>query len=181
MILETIREQEEIPLEEVRAVAVSRGGVNVLMQEPGKKKGRKRQRSGERKTATEGEFDSPTSYKNAVVGSVTLYDVVPPGRLQSRYVAQMTEDKAVALKPIYGKNSEEGNKQFEEKKKILLEDANGAEKIYRSLKYFEENYKYSAEQDRILQAKITFFKNNKAYMEYTRFRDEGLTDSRRRD
>ncbi|MDR1492344.1 MAG: hypothetical protein LBT05_06460 [Planctomycetaceae bacterium] len=105
-ILETIREQKEIPLKEVRAVAVSRDGVNVLMQEPGKTKGRKRQHSGERKTATEGEFNSPTSYKNAVVGSVTLYGAIPPDevapeRLQSRYVAQMPEDKAVALKNLF--------------------------------------------------------------------------------
>jgi hypothetical protein len=78
-------------------------GANVLLNEPGKKKGRKRQRPGERKVATAGEFDSPTSYKNAFVGSVSLYGAVPEGekapeRLRSRYLARMPEDKALTLK-----------------------------------------------------------------------------------
>jgi hypothetical protein len=102
-LLETIRAEEVMPVEDVKVVAVSEDGVNVLLQEPGKKKGRKRQRPGERKQATEGEFDSPTSYKNAVVGSVSLYGDVPadekaPLRLQSRYLARMPEDRALTLK-----------------------------------------------------------------------------------
>jgi hypothetical protein len=101
--LETIRENETIPKEETRVVAVSMDGANVLLQEPGKKKGRKRQRPGDHKTETEGSFDSPTSYKNATVGSVTLYgEVLPdektPKRLQSRYLARMPEEKATTLK-----------------------------------------------------------------------------------
>jgi len=101
--LEQIRRDEPIPATETKVVAVSMDGANVLLQEPGKKKGRKRQRPGERKKATEGSFDSPTSYKNATVGSVTLYGDVPPNgktpeRLQSRYLARMPEDKSVALK-----------------------------------------------------------------------------------
>ena len=102
-LLETIRAEEVIPVEEVKVIAVSEDGVNVLLQEPGKKKGRKRQRPGERKQATKGEFDSPTSYKNAVVGSVSLDGDVPanekaPLRLQSRYLARMPEDRALTLK-----------------------------------------------------------------------------------
>jgi hypothetical protein len=102
-LLKTIRAEEEMPIEEVKVIAVSEDGVNVLLQEPGTKKGRKRQRPGERKQATEGEFDSPTSYKNAVVGSVSLYGDVPadekaPRRLQSRYLARMPENRALTLK-----------------------------------------------------------------------------------
>jgi hypothetical protein len=101
--LETIRQDETIPVEETKVIAVSMDGANVLLQEPGKKKGRKRQRPGERKLATEGSFDSPTSYKNATVGSVTLYGGVPPNekrpeRLQSRYLARMPEEKSTTLK-----------------------------------------------------------------------------------
>ena len=101
--LETIRQDEPIPSEETKVVAVSMDGANVLLQEPGKKKGRKRQRPGERKKETEGSFDSPTSYKNATVGSVTLYGSVPPEektpqRLQSRYLARMPEAMAATLK-----------------------------------------------------------------------------------
>ena len=100
---ETIRQGETIPVEETQVVAVSYDGANVLLQEPGKKKGRKRQRPGERKKETDGSFDSPTSYKNATVGSVTLYGAVPPDektpeRLQSRYVARMPEEKSATLK-----------------------------------------------------------------------------------
>ena len=64
--LETIRHNEILPQEETKVVAVSMDGANVLLQEPGKKKGRKRQRPGERKVETEGSFDSPTSYTQAV-------------------------------------------------------------------------------------------------------------------
>src|SRR5215469_7208088 len=101
--LETIRQDETIPVTETKVVAVSMDGANVLLQEPGKKKGRKRQRPGERKQENEGSFDSPTSYKNATVGSVTLYGGVLPGekcpeRLQSRYLARMPEDKSTTLK-----------------------------------------------------------------------------------
>ena len=98
--LETIRRSEILPQAETKVVAAS---MDVLLQKPGKKKGRKRQRPGERKHETEGTFDSPTSYRNAVVGSVTLYGDVPPDektpeRLQSRYVARMPEDQSLTLK-----------------------------------------------------------------------------------
>jgi hypothetical protein len=101
--METIRQQEVIPTGATKVIAVSQDGTNVLLQEPGKKKGRKRQRPGERKRATESVLESPTSYKNAFVGSVTLYGDVPPDdkaplRLQSRYHARMPEDRALTLK-----------------------------------------------------------------------------------
>jgi hypothetical protein len=199
-LLQTIRSEEVIPIEEVKVMAVSEDGVNVLLQEPGKKKGRKRKRPGERKRETEGEFDSPTSYKNAVVGSVSLYGDVPldekaPLRLQSRYLARMPEEKALTLKAqlqeevksilnrlpenvtkifvsdaatgirkevdtnplfedfekiidyfhttehlsnaaeaIFGQGDPEGEKWYESKRLLLLEEENGAESVYRSLK-----------------------------------------------
>ncbi|MCL2306620.1 MAG: hypothetical protein FWC43_14875 [Planctomycetaceae bacterium] len=238
-LLETIRTEEVLPLEEIKVVAVSQDGVNVLLQEPGKKKGRKRKRPGERKTETEAGFDSPTSYKNAVVGSVSLYGDVPadakaPLRLQSRYVARMPEEKALTLKAqlqkevestlnrlpdnvtkifvsdaaqgirkevdtnplfdgfekiidffhttdhlssaaeaIFGQGNDEGEKWYESKRLLLLEEEDGAEDVYRSLLYYQKMYHYSKERRESLSREISFFRNNKSRMEYKRFRDSG--------
>jgi len=238
-LLETIRTEEVIPLEEVKVMAVSEDGVNVLLQEPGKKKGRKRKRPGMRKPELEGEFDSPTSYKNAVVGSVSLYGDVPldekaPLRLQSRYLARMPEDKALTLKAqlqqevestlkrlpdhvtkifvsdaatgirkevdtnplfegfekiidffhttdhlsnaaeaIFGQGNDEGEKWYESKRLLLLEEEDGADDVYRSLLYYQKSYKYSKDRQESLTREIKFFKNNKSRMEYKRFRDNG--------
>jgi hypothetical protein len=128
-MLETIRQEEVIPHEETKVVAVSTDGANVLLQEPGKKKGRKRQRPGERKRETEGGFDSPTSYKNATVGSVSLYGDVLDGeksplRLQSRYLARMPEDKAPTLKMQLQKEVESTLRRLpEDVTKIFVSDA----------------------------------------------------------
>jgi len=237
--LETIRREEAIPVAETKVVAVSMDGVNVLLQESGKKKGRKRQRPGARKLETEGNFDSPTSYRNAVVGSITLYGNVPEGekspiRLQSRYVARMPEEKCPTLKrqlenemketldrlpndvtkvflsdaaqgirkeidtnsafndfekivdywhatdhlsnaaeAIFGKGEAEGESWYEAKKSMLLEDSDGAEKVYRSLLYYRDNYKYAKDRSESLKRETTFFCNNKDRMEYKRFRENG--------
>lgn len=237
--LETIRQEEVIPEDETKVVAVSMDGANVLLQEPGKKKGRKRQRPGERKQETEGGFDSPTSYKNAVVGSVSLYGDVPPNekapvRLQSRYLARMPEDKSPTLKrqlqneveatlqrlpdgitkifvsdaaqgirkeidsnklfddfekivdfyhatdhlsnaaeAIFGKGNPEGDTWYESKRRVLLEDLDGSEKVYRSLLYFQKQYRYTKDRKASLSKEVVFFCNNKDRMEYKRFRDNG--------
>jgi len=237
--LEMIRQTETIPKEETKVIAVSLDGANVLLQEPGKKKGRKRQRPGERKQSVDGGFDSPTSYKNATVGSVTLYGEVPPDkktpkRLQSRYLARMPQDKATTLKrqlqtevestlrvlsanvtkiflsdaaqgirkeidtnplfadfekiidffhasdhlsnaaeAIFGKGHPEGDKWYEAKRLVFLEEENGAELVYRSLLYFQRCYKYPKERRDALQREVIFFRNNKDRMEYKRFRDNG--------
>ena len=237
--LETMRQSEILPQAETKVVAVSMDGANVLLQEPGKKKGRKRQRPGERKHETEGTFGSPTSYRNAVVGSVTLYGDVPPDekspeRLQSRYVARMPEDQSPTLKmqlqhevestlnrlppdvvkiflsdaaqgirketdtnplfagfekiidffhtsdhlsdaaeAIFGKGSSEGEAWYESKRRLLLEEDDGAELVWRSMSYFQRSYKYPKERKDALQREVTFFGNNKDRMEYKRFRDNG--------
>jgi hypothetical protein len=238
--LEEIRKEEEVPVEDTKVVAVSMDGANVLLQEPGKKKGRKRQRPGDRKKETEGNFDSPTSYKNAVVGSVSLYGDVPEGekaplRLQSRYLARMPEDNAITLKnqlqnevsatltrlpedvvkvfvsdaaqgirkevdrnplfhdfkkiidyfhtcehlsnaaeAVFGKGSSEGDEWYESKKALLLEEYDGADRVYRSLLYFRDNYKYSKERREALKREVVFFRNNRDRMEYKQFREQGL-------
>ena len=90
-IVEAVREKEAVP-EETRAMVVSLDGVNVLMREKGKKRGRKR-----RKPMENPSEETPTSYQNAMVGSVSLYrppekDEEGPQRLSSRYVARMPEE-----------------------------------------------------------------------------------------
>ena len=96
--LGAIREAEPVPAG-TRVLAASLDGVNVLLSERGKKKGRPAERPGEHGDRQ----DSPTSYRNAMVGSVSLYGEVPAGkkcpeRLVSRYAARMPEEKAPTLK-----------------------------------------------------------------------------------
>lgn len=98
-LLTEIRVEEPIP-EETRVLCASIDGVNVLLSEPGKKKGRPNERPHE---GASRDLLSPTCYKNATVGSVSFYGEVPEGktspkRLASRYAARMPEDRAPTLK-----------------------------------------------------------------------------------
>ncbi len=84
---ERIREEERVP-DDTDAVAVSLDGVNVLLAEAGKRKGRKAQRP------KSGEPDSQrTAYRNAMVGSISYYSTRDgnPERLESRYTARMPQ------------------------------------------------------------------------------------------
>jgi hypothetical protein len=96
---EEIRADEKCP-EGTRVLVASLDGVNVLLAEPGPKRGRPAERP--QGPAEESEV-SPTCYKNAMVGSVSWYGEVPDGevcpeRLTSRYAARMPEDGAGTLK-----------------------------------------------------------------------------------
>ena len=96
-INQAIRAQERVPCE-TKVLVASLDGVNVRMREPGKKRGRPRERPGNEKET------SPASvYKNAFVGSLSVYgapgaEKETPERLLSRYGAQMPEEKAPTLK-----------------------------------------------------------------------------------
>ena len=97
--LAQIRDEESIP-DQTRVVCASLDGVNVLLSEPGKKKGRPNERPHE---GASRETPSPTCYKNAMVGSVSFYGEVPEGqtspeRLGSRYAARMPEQRAPTFK-----------------------------------------------------------------------------------
>jgi len=107
-VLTAIRSAEPIP-EETRVLCASMDGVNVLLSEPGKKKGRPNERPHE---GASREILSPTSYKNAVVGSVSFYGEVPEGkaspeRLLSRYAARMPEDRWPTLKTKFEQELQE--------------------------------------------------------------------------
>ena len=107
-LLTEIRAAEPLP-EETCVLCASLDGVNVLLSEPGKKKGRPNERpheDGSRETL------SPTSYKNAMVGSLSFYGEVPEGkvtpeRLASRYAARMPEDRAPTLKAKFEQELQE--------------------------------------------------------------------------
>ncbi|HDP33965.1 MAG TPA: hypothetical protein ENN29_02525 [Candidatus Hydrogenedentes bacterium] len=94
---ERIRMDEEAP-KGVRVLAGSMDGVNVLLNEPGKKRGRPAERPG-----GEAAKETPTAYKNAMVGTCSFYadvrkDEHCPERLATRYVAQMPEEHALTFK-----------------------------------------------------------------------------------
>jgi len=91
-----IQEAEAMP-EGVRVLAASMDGANVLMREPGAKRGRPAERPIDRTQSED------TAYRNAMAGTVSVYGAVPEGekrpqRLQTRYVSHMPEDKAVTFK-----------------------------------------------------------------------------------
>lgn len=89
-----IRESEEVP-EGTDAVAISLDGVNVLLSEPGKRKGRKAQRPKSNETGSE-----KTAYRNAMVGSISYYsnEDSKPKRLKSRYTARMPQAKYLTFR-----------------------------------------------------------------------------------
>ena len=91
----------------VKALAVSVDGANVLIRAPGKKRGRPAERPGMKGRET----TDPCSYKNAMVGAISLYtegnnvidfstgeEVLVPQRISSIYHARMPEDKAPVFK-----------------------------------------------------------------------------------
>jgi hypothetical protein len=123
-VLTEIRAEEPL-LEETRVLCASLDGVNVLLSEPGKKKGRPNERpheDGSTKTL------SPTSYKNAMVGSLSFYGEVPEGevtpkRLASRYAARMPEDRAPTLKAKFEQELQEtGSRLSDDVVRIALCD-----------------------------------------------------------
>ncbi len=92
-----IREAEEVP-EGTRVVVASMDGVNVLLNEKGKKQGRPAERP-----QGGGAAETHTAYRNAMVGSVSVYGDVKeegkcPERLDCRYVSHMPEAGAATFK-----------------------------------------------------------------------------------
>ncbi len=92
-----IREAEEAP-ENTRVLVASMDGVNVLLNEPGKKQGRPAQRP-----KGDADKEHKTTYKNAMAGVVSYYGDVREGekcpqRLDCHYVSHMPEDRAPSFK-----------------------------------------------------------------------------------
>lgn len=143
-VLANIHAEETIP-SETEIVCASLDGVNVLLSEPGKKKGRPQERPGNQQ-----EKESQTCYKNAMVGSVSLYqqgvsvdpaqsepvqEMSRPVRLQSRYVARMPEDRFPTLKQKFETELKQLESQLDDDVvRILLND--GARCLW---SYLDEN------------------------------------------
>jgi hypothetical protein len=94
-----VRAEETVP-KDTQAMVTSIDGVMVLLNEPGLRFGRPAERPGGK-----GPQETPTSYRVAMVGSVSYYGApTEPGqtmeRLQSRYVAHMPEARCPTFKAM---------------------------------------------------------------------------------
>ncbi len=139
-----IRAEEAIP-KGTRVLAASLDGVNVLLQEPGVKRGRPGERPGLDSSPV-----SPTSYKNAMVGSISFYGTVPKGkdgpqRLASRYVARMPEKEALTFKQQFeGELAGVEDRLPEKVVKVLLLDG------HRTLWKYAEGAERFAEYEKLI-------------------------------
>lgn len=100
-LLADLQEAETVPAE-AAVLCASLDGVNVRLREPGPRAGRP--------PAGAEDVPEPTCFKNAMVGSVSLYAAVSggdegtePERLQSRYVARMPEEGSPTLRAQFEK------------------------------------------------------------------------------
>jgi len=136
---EEIRREEACP-EGTRVLVASLDGVNVLLAEPGPKRGRPSERP---QGPAEEDAVSPTCYKNAMVGSVSWYGKVPEGevcpeRLASRYAARMPEDGAGTLKAEFERELADAEAKLDRGvRKVLLCD--GARSLW---KYADAQTRY---------------------------------------
>jgi len=97
---EAIRHDDTMPAE-TQVLVTSLDGVQVRLDEEGVKQGQPVDRPGQPTNAA-----TPTCFKRAMVGSLSLYgaplegeeEPMPPERLVTRYVAEMPEEKALTLK-----------------------------------------------------------------------------------
>jgi hypothetical protein len=94
---EQVRQGETIP-EETQVVVASLDGVHVRLRQEGSKRGRPVERTGKPSNDI-----TPTSAKQAMVGTLSCYGAVPQGeesppRLNSRYVTHMPESCAPTFK-----------------------------------------------------------------------------------
>ena len=116
VLLNEVRLQEELPIEETKVFAVSLDGANVRLNTPGKKKGRPTERPKDDDSMSR---ETPSCFKNAMVGVCGLYGEVPqncgshcshitdsnastpsltPKRLYGNCLARMPEDYATTFK-----------------------------------------------------------------------------------
>jgi hypothetical protein len=108
VLLDEVRLHEELLIKETKVFAVSLDGVNVRLNTPGKKKGRPTERPKDEASMSR---ETPSCFKNAMVGVCGLYGEVPqntdsnastntstPKRLYGNCLARMPEDHAMTFK-----------------------------------------------------------------------------------
>jgi len=99
-IMDNVRQSETAPVSEIMACSLD--GVNVLLNKAGKKMGRPTERPAKERTP-------PSSYKNAMCGSITHYSTTEekgkkmPVRIGSKYIARMPEDRYPTFKREFEK------------------------------------------------------------------------------
>lgn len=104
-IMDKVRQNEPEPGADI--LACSLDGVNVLLNQPGKKKGRPLERPTDKGTST-----TSSSYKNAMCGSISHYNIVEkdgkktPDRISSKYIARMPEERYPTFKRDFEKELE---------------------------------------------------------------------------
>ena len=122
---QAVRDQIE-PSSQAKVFVVSMDGVNVLLREPGSRQRRPSERPG-----VESGTKKESTYKNAMVGTISLYgDVVDPQkdpcpeRLATFSTARMPEDRAVTFKNRFDLQvADMENKIAPEVTKVILCDA----------------------------------------------------------
>jgi hypothetical protein len=159
-----IREKEEVP-EGTEAVAISLDGVNVLLSERGKRKGRKAQRPGV------GEANSEkTAYRHAMVGSISYYsnEDGKPNRLLSRYTARMPQAKYLKFRTQFEQEVQACYEKLpEDCKRIVITDGHlSLEKYIQGNSLFQEcdiliDF-YHAMEHLSLAAEVIFGKSSEA-------------------
>ena len=140
--LSPVREQMHIndsAPEDTRVLAASLDGANVPLREHGPKRGRPGERPGKQEYTSQ-----RTTYKNAMVASVTCYGELlegqkSPARLASRYLARMPEDRAPAFKAAFECALDDAESMLpEDIAKVLVCD--GARGLW---KYIEGNERFA--------------------------------------
>jgi hypothetical protein len=132
-----IRQDEEVPAD-TKSMVVSMDGVNVLLREPGSRKGRPKERPD-----SQSKEEEPTSYRNAMVGSISFYGEVPPEekspvRLKSLYGSHMPEEKWITFKKRFEEEVKDVEKKVEpEVIRVILCD--GSRSLW---KYIDSNPLY---------------------------------------
>lgn len=105
-IMDNVRQSETIPDSEI--LVCSLDGVNVLLNQAGKKKGRPLERPTKENTPV-------SSYKNAMCGSISHYNTIEdqgkktPIRICSKYIARMPEDRYPTFKREFEKEIKGAN------------------------------------------------------------------------
>lgn len=117
-IMDNVRQSETPPDSEIMACSLD--GVNVLLNRPGKKKGRPFERpSNERPPLS--------SYKNAMCGSISHYKIAEekgekiPIRIGSKYIARMPEERYPTFKHEFEKELKAGTTDLSVVKLVITD------------------------------------------------------------
>lgn len=124
---------------ETKVISVSLDGANVPLREEGPKHGRPKERPG-----TENDPNIKSSWKNAMVATVSFYGEVPKGeqtpkRLKTTYLARMPEERFPAIRQELEKELESVLPRLPEgtRKVIVIDGAKGLSGYFHSTAFFK--------------------------------------------